>query len=109
MENLIIGLKIESYKSFADCAKIIRRFQDYSFAEIKSKIQNHDYILCYACSDDIGVKNVISCYDQLTKVGTDVSLYELNNRPTTIDLIRNRDAMYDEISADIDATKDDSL
>lgn len=103
MDNLIIGLKIESYKSLADCVKVIRQFQNDSLSDIKAKIQNHDYILCYACSDDIGVKNVIRCYDQLIKTGATVTLYELDHRPTTIENVRNRDAMYDEISTEVDA------
>ena len=103
MMHLIIGLKIESYKSFAECAKIIRQFHNYSFSELKKRVDGHDYILCYACTDDIGVKNVIKCYERLTAIGTEVSLYELDHRPTTIEHIRNRDRMYDEISSEIDS------
>lgn len=103
MMKMIVGIKIDSYKSFADCAKIIRQFQDYSIAEIKKRVDNHDYVLCYSCSDDIGVKNIIHCYEELTAVGAKVSLFELDHRPTTIELIRNRDRMYDEISEEIDS------
>ncbi len=106
MKNYIIGLKIDTYKSFAECAKIIRQFQQYNFPELKNRIQNHEYVLCYECTDDIGVKNIICCYDQLVHIGTEVSLYELEDRPTTIDLVRNRDKMYDEISAEIDASEE---
>ena len=103
MMQLIIGLKIDAYKSFAECAKIVRQFQDYSLSEIKQRVNNHDYVLCYACTDDVGVKKVIDCYDKLTTIGAEVSLYELNHRPTTIEYVRNRNQMYDEISDEIDS------
>lgn len=102
MMQLIIGLKIESYKSFAECAKVVRQFQNYSISELKKRIDEHDYILCYACTDDSGIKKVIKCYEELTAIGNDISLYELDHRLTTIELVRNRDQMYDEISNEID-------
>ena len=58
MMQLIIGLKIDSYKSFAECAKIVRQFQNYSLSEIKRRVNDHDYVLCYACTDDVGVKKL---------------------------------------------------
>lgn len=103
MTQLIIGLKIDTYRSFSECAKIVRQFNNYSFSEIKQRVNNHDYVLCYSCTDDVGVKKVIKCYDQLTAIGTGVSLYELDHRPTTIEHIRNRDTMYDDISDEIDS------
>lgn len=106
MMQLIIGLKIESYKSFAECAKVVRQFENYGFSELKQRIEKHDYVLCYDAADDVGVKNIIKCYDMLTAIGATVSLYELDHRPTTIDLVRNRSRMYGGISAEIDAEDD---
>ena len=103
MMQLIIGLKIDSYKSFAECAKIVRQFQNYSLSEIKRRVNDHDYVLCYACTDDVGVKKVIKCYDKLTAIGTELSLYELDHRPTTIKHVRNKDQMYDDISEEVDS------
>ncbi len=105
MMPLIIGLKIDSYKSFAECAKIVRQFHNYSLSEIKQRVNNHDYVLCYPCTDDEGIKKIIKCYDKLTAIETKVSLYELDHRLTTIEHIRNRDRMYDEISDEIDSTE----
>lgn len=103
MTEPIIGLKLETYDSFAECVKIIRQYQNNSIADIKKRVDTHDYILCYPCVDAQGVKNVISCYEKLTSIGATVSLYELDHRLTTIELVRNRDRMYDEISADVEA------
>lgn len=107
MMDLIIGLKVDSYKSLAACAKIIRQFENYSLSELKTRIENHNYVLCYDSADDIGVKKVIRCYDQLIDAGAKVSLYELDHRPTTIELVRNLDQMYDEIGAEIEAEEED--
>lgn len=103
MTELIIGLKVEAYPSLAACAKIIRQFESYSLSELKKRLEDHDYILCYDSADNIGVKNVIQCYDQLVAAGAEVSLYELDHRPTTIELIRNLDQMFDEIDAEVEA------
>ena len=56
-----------------------------------------------------GVKRIIKCYDKLTAIETEVSLYELDHRLTTIEHIRNRDRMYDEISDEIDSTENLNL
>lgn len=103
MTKLIIGLKIDECKSLAVCAKIVRQCQEYSISEIKRRIDSHDYVLCYSCTDDVGVKTVIKCYDNLVAEGVRVSLYELDHRATTIEKVRNRDRMYDGISAEIDS------
>lgn len=102
MTNLIIGLKIDSYNSFSECARIVRRYHAYGFAELKERIEKNDYVLCYSCTDDNGVKNVINCYDNLVRASVKVSLYELDGRPTTIELLRNRNRMFDDISDEID-------
>jgi len=102
MTQLIIGLKIDEYKSLAVCAKIVRQYQDYSISELKKRIDSHNYVLCYSCTDDVGVKTVIKCYDSLTAAGVKVSVYELDHRTTTIEKVRNRDRMYDDISSEID-------
>lgn len=102
MMQLIIGLKIDAYKSLAVCAKIIRQFENYGLSELKKRIEEHDYILCYDSADDIGVKKVIQCYDQLVSAGVQVSLFELDHRPTTIELVRNLDQMFDEIAAEVE-------
>ncbi len=107
MMQLIIGLKIESYKSFAGCAKVVRQFENYGFSELKQRIDKHDYVLRYDAVDDVGVKNIIKCYDMLTAIGATVSLYELDHRTTTIERVRNRDRMYDEISEEVDVEENE--
>lgn len=104
MTNFIVGLKIEEYTSIAECAKIVRSFNNASIAEFKKCISTHSYVLCYSCTDDLGLKNIIACYEELVKSGAKVSLYELDHRPTTIELLRNRASMYKDIAEDIDRT-----
>lgn len=108
MNNLIVGLKVKSYTSFATVAKVIREYKECSFSEIKSKICKNEFLLCYDCSDRLGVKNIISCYEKLVVCNTEVALFELDNRETTIERMRNRDKTYDEISDEIDAEDEES-
>lgn len=103
MSQYIVGLKIKSFQSFASVAKIIRKYKEYSFSEIKALIEKHDYLLCFDCADRQGVKKIIACHDELIAVGAEVNLYELDNRETTIEQMRNRDQTYNEISDEIDS------
>lgn len=107
MNNLIVGLKIKSYASFADVAKIVKEYHKYSFSDIKARIDGNDYLLCYDCADRFGVKKIISCYEKLVAKNIEVTLYELDNRITTIEQMKNRDKTYDEISDEIDAGDDE--
>ncbi len=107
MFNLIVGLKIKSYSSFAVVVKIIKEYCNYPFSEIKARIDKNDYLLCFECADRFGVKKVISCYEKLTANNIEAVLYELDNRETTIERMKSRDKMYDGISDEID-TEDEN-
>lgn len=107
MSELINGLKIASYDSIATVVKILRKYGDWSISEIKSRVENHEYILCFNCADRFGLKTILDCYEDLTAAGISVALYDLNHRETTIEIMRNRNNTYDEISAEIDAEDDE--
>lgn len=106
MYNLIVGLKIKSYRSFAVVAKIIKEYQEYSYSDIKSKINNNELVLCYDCADRFGVKKIISCYEKLVANDVEVILFELDNRETSIEQLKIRSKTYDEISDEIDSDDD---
>ncbi len=102
MQNNIIGLKISKYDSLAKCISIIRKFDSGSMSDIKKRILNHEYILQYSRIDGDGLKNIIKCYNALTSSGIFVELYERDDLPTTIELLKNLDKTYDDISDEID-------
>ena len=103
MYKSIVGLKIGSSASLAKSISIIRKYQPVSMGEIKDKILTHEYVLVYSRINDKGVKDVIHCYEELVNADIPAELYEGNNEPTTIDLLKNLDKTYDEISVEIDA------
>lgn len=104
--NLINGLKIDSYDSIAKVVKILRKYGDWSIADNKKCIENHDYILCYDCADEEGLEQIIKCYKELTSEKIDVSLYDTNHRPVTIQIMMNRLNMYHEIGEELQAEID---
>lgn len=109
--NLINGLKIDSYDSIAKVIKILRKYGDWSIADIKNRVEKHEYILCFDCADEEGLEQIIECYEELTSEKIAVSLYDTNHRPVTIQVMRNRLNMYHEIDeetqAEIDAEEDE--
>ena len=65
------------------------------------------YVLKYSYTDRFGIKAVIQCYEELSKIGVKALLFELDDMPTDIDSLRNLNETYDEISAEIDADNDE--
>lgn len=49
------------------------------------------------------MKIILKCYEQLSKLGINPTIFDEDGEETTIEIIRNLDGMYDEISAYIDA------
>ncbi len=102
-----IGIKIPKGTPIAKCVPIIRKKDSsLSISEINSRISNDEYVLSYAYTDNEGVKNIISCYEQLTKLGIKPRVFELDDEECDIELLKNLDIMYDEISDEVDAEMD---
>ncbi|MBP5655357.1 MAG: hypothetical protein J6X33_07555 [Clostridiales bacterium] len=99
-----VGIKISSESPIAKCVSIIREIEpDLSISDIRTAIDNNEYVLSYDYTDEKGIKNIVKCYEELEKLGIKARLYELDNEECSIELIKNLDKMYDEISDDIDA------
>ena len=104
--DLINGLKIESYDSLANVIKILRKYGDWSISNIKQRIENHDYILCFKSGDEEGLEKIIKCYEDLTSENISVSLFDTNHRPVTIQIMKNRLNTYNEIAKETRAMMD---
>ena len=100
-----IGLKIKSTPSMAKCIQILRKYNAVSMAEIKSAIDNNKYVLTCKYTSDSGVRKIRKCYDQLTKAGIIVEIYE-HDRITTRELISNLIETYHEIEVETQALID---
>lgn len=99
-----VGIKIPKGTPIAKCVPIIRKIDpSLSISDINHRISNDEYVLSYSYTDNDGVKNIISCYEQLTKLGIKPRLFEFDDEECDIELLKNLDNMYDEISDEIDA------
>ena len=102
-----VGIKIPKGTPIAKCVQIIRTIDSsLSISDINSRINNDEYVLSYDYTDNDGVKNIISCYEQLIKLGIKPRLFELDDEECDIDMLKNLDNMYDEISDEIDVEMD---
>ena len=103
-----VGIKIPVGTPIAKCVSVIRKIEPaLSISDISSRINNGDYVLSYDYTDNDGVKKIISCYEELTKLGISSTLFELDDEECDIELLKNLNNMYDEISDEIDAEMDD--
>ena len=102
----IVGLKIKSFDNLTKCIKIVRKYNSLPMSELVSKIENQDYVLVYDYTDDVGVKNIIKCYYELTNENIIVEIFALNHIKTSIEQIMNLDNMYDEIEKEVENDED---
>lgn len=99
-----VGIKIPQGTPIAKCIPIVRKINpSLSISDINSRIANDEYVLSYDYTDNEGVKCIINCYEQLTKLGIQPRLFELDDEECDIEIIKNLNTMYDEISDEIDA------
>lgn len=84
----VVGIKIRNASSTAKCISIIRKYDNYSIAEIKQSIESQKYILSCQSIDTSGIKKIRKCYDELTKNGIEAELYQWD-RITTRDVVSN--------------------
>ena len=96
-----IGLVIVSYDSFAKCISVIRKYNPVSISEIKKRIETKKYVLDCRYTSTSGVRKIRRCYDELTKNGVVVEIYEHGDL-TSREFISNLLGMYQEIEREID-------
>ena len=102
----VIGLKIKSTPSIAKTISIIRKYRFVSMAEIKAAIESGEYVLSCSCISHSGVRTIRKCYDELTKSGTEVEIYErdeLISRELISNLIASHRQTEIEVEAAVDA------
>lgn len=100
----MIGIKVPKGSPIAKCVAIIRKLEpSLSISDITTRINSNEYVLFYDYTDEIGLKKIIKCYEQLSKLGINPTLFDEDGEETTIEIMRNLDGMYDEISEYIDA------
>jgi len=97
----IIGIKVVNYSSFADIVKIMRKYDKCSLAEIKTRVQDYDYVLTCNYIDEEGLEELIKCYKELVAKGVEVEIYE-HGRLTNLQFLKNLSNTYAEIANETD-------
>ncbi len=100
-----IGLKIKSTGSIAKCIAILRKYNPISMAEIKKAIETNNYVLTCSYISHPGVRMIRKCYDELTKAGITVEIYErdrLTDREYISNLIGSHRQTEREVAAQVD-------
>lgn len=96
------GFKITSQSSIAGIVKIVRKYKDYSIADIKSRVDKDDYIFTCDAVDDKGCKSMLKCIKELNKAKVTTQLYEYDE-PMDLQLLKNWVGTCREISREVDA------
>lgn len=60
----------------ASIVKIVRKYKDYSIADIKSKVENDNYIFTCNAIDEAECKKMLKCIKELNKAKISTQLYE---------------------------------
>ena len=100
-----IGLVIKSTNSVAKCIAIIRKYNPISMAEIKKAMDTEQFVFDCEYSDDIGVRKVRKCYDELVKSGATVEIYA-DSFPSSREFISNLLGSYRKIAEETQAMID---
>lgn len=106
MDN--IGLKIKKQGQLAACVKVLRGYTEKSMGEIKTAIENNDFV--YECRfvDENGIKKLISIYKELSAANIEAELFE-HGRQTNVEFLKNLTNSYIDIDADVDRMMDEEI
>ena len=85
----IIGIKIPKNAPLVTALKIIRKYTQESYADIKSHILNNDYVFSCKHADDEGLNKILTLYSEFTKAKIKPTLYDEDGEKTTIRLLKN--------------------
>ncbi len=100
-----IAIKIVNPCSLAKCISILRKYNPVSMAEIKTAIESNQYVLSCKYTNDSGIRKIRRCYDELTKNGIKVEIYE-HDELTTREFLSNLLGTYQEIEKETEALID---
>lgn len=97
-----IGIKVVSCSNIAVVVKILRGFTTRSISEIKSAIENKEYVLEGSSYEDEELEKLVDCYKKLEKADIDSELYE-DGRMISLEILQNLQQRNFEIQNEIDA------
>ena len=86
--NDTVGLRINKVASLAPVVKIVRKYINASIGDIQKKIGSDKFVFSCECTDEKGLGKIIRLYNELSKAGADLEIYD-GDEKSTIELIKN--------------------
>ncbi len=100
------GIKIKATPSIAKSISILRKYNSLPISELKAAIEAGYYVLECPYVSSPGVRMIRRCYDELSKAGNDVEIYEhdrLTTREFLCNIIKSHRQTEREVRAQVDA------
>ncbi len=91
-----IGIKLADNIFSANCAKILKKYRNIPISEMKKIVENGDLLMTCDYIDGVGIKQILSLYDELSNNGFKCILFE-DNEETTLKFLNNLVKQYREI------------
>ena len=84
----ILGIVIDKYSSVAEVIKIMRKYTHESIMDIKTHINNREFVIsCDFCNDE-EVKRIIKCINELKKSKITVKIFD-NDEEIEMQFLKN--------------------
>ena len=84
----VLGITIDQYPSVAEVIKIMRKYTNESIMDIKTHINNKEFVIsCDFCNDD-EVKRIIKCINELKKSRITVKIFD-NDEEIEMQFLKN--------------------
>ena len=100
-----IDLKILSEENFAKAASIIRKYENLSFTDIKTRIASQEAILSYKSTREEGLDVIIKCYSELLELGVKTEVF-VNGQNVPKEYLKNLSASFQEDRLWMDSMSD---
>ena len=101
----LVGIKTEETYFDAKIVKIVRKYSDYSIADIKKMVLENDYLLFVDYVDEDGIKKVLALYQDLQNAGISCVLYE-HDEVCSKELLENLIGSYEETRRQVEEEMD---
>ena len=101
-----LGIKIKATPSIAKSISILRKYNSLPISVFKAAIEAGNYVLECPYVSSPGARMIRRCYDELSKAGNDVELYEhdrLTNREFLCNIIKLHRQIEREVRDQVDA------
>ncbi len=106
--NDTVGIKLKSTESLAQSVKIIRKYIPLSISDIQNRIGSESFLFSCECTDEKGLGLIIKLYNQLTKTGSVLDVYDGDNI-SSIDIIKNMKGSVKETRLSFGDLDDDEI